>query len=242
MARTASKKRAAGEQPAGTISGTAIKSAGPIKIDLWPIERVKPYAKNPRAISDRARQKVAASIREFGFQQPIVVDTAGVIIAGHVRWMAAKILGLGHAPVIVAHLSAAKARAYRLADNRTHEETGWLDELLADELEALQEMEFDLSLTAFEGDELERLLGPVDVAGDTEAGGAGSLAERFMVPPFTVLNAREGWWQARKSAWLALGIQSELGRGENALGFSETVQMGGKVKRQRQPEPERVPA
>jgi hypothetical protein len=228
MARSRSKKRAAGDAAAPGISGRSIK------VDYWPIERVKPYAKNPRAISQAAREKVAASIREFGFQQPIVVDAAGVIIAGHTRWMAAQILKLSHVPVVVAHLTSAKARAYRIADNRTHQETDWLEDLLADELEALQDLDFDLSLTGFDDTELDRLLAPLD--GEAAAGGgAGSLAEKFMVPPFSVLNARDGWWQARKSAWLALGIQSELGRGENALGFSETVRLRGKGGKRARP-------
>lgn len=129
-----------------------------LKIEQWPISNAKPYERNPRAIPDKAIDKVAASIREFGFQQPIVVDKAGVVIAGHTRLKAAQKLGLDKVPVVVADLPEAKARAYRLADNRTHQEASWLDDMLADELKALDELDFDLSLTGFDDRELQSLL------------------------------------------------------------------------------------
>jgi hypothetical protein len=78
---------------------------------------------------------------------------------------------------------------------------------------------FDLALTGFDTLELDALLGPAGGMGGNGSG-AGSLAAQFGIPPFSVLNAREGWWQDRKRAWLALGIQSEIGRGENTLGLS----------------------
>jgi ParB-like chromosome segregation protein Spo0J len=134
------------------ISDTAIK------VEVWPTDKAIPYDKNPRAISDKAIAKVAASIREFGFQQPLVVDTAGVIIVGHTRLKAAQSLGLATVPVVVADLPAEKARAYRLADNRTHEEATWLDDLLSGELKALDALDFDLSLTGFDDRELLALL------------------------------------------------------------------------------------
>ena len=95
---------------------------------------VKPYEKNPRIIPEEAVERVAASIREFGFQQPIVVDKDGVIIVGHTRLKAAEKLGLEKVPVVVADLSPEKARAYRLADNKTNEATSWDDDLLFSEL------------------------------------------------------------------------------------------------------------
>jgi hypothetical protein len=185
------------------------------RIERWPLAKVLPYAQNPRAISDRAVSKVAVSIREFGFQQPIVVDREGVIIVGHTRRRAAELLGMETVPVIVADLSEEKARAYRLADNRTHEEADWLDDLLGDELAWLQEKEFNLDFTGFDSSELDRLIkgGSSGAGGDGAANSRNMLADKFMIPPFSVLNAREGWWQERKREWIALGIQSELGRG-----------------------------
>ena len=112
-------------------------------IEQWTIDRVVPYSRNARYISAVAVDKVAASIREFGWRQPIVVDAEGVIIAGHTRLLAAEKLGLERVPVHVASgLTAAQVRALRLADNRTHEESSWNLELLGAELLELKELDF----------------------------------------------------------------------------------------------------
>src|SRR6185503_8691385 len=104
-------------------------------IELWPIDRPIPYARNARKIPDAAVDKVAASIKEFGWRQPIVVDEQGVIIAGHTRLLAARKLGLTEVPVHVAiGLTPAQVKAYRLLDNRAHEETTWDLELLGIEM------------------------------------------------------------------------------------------------------------
>ncbi len=127
-------------------------------IDMWPIARVRPYERNPRR-NQAAVDKVAASIRVFGFRQPIVIDEAGVIIVGHTRWLAARELQLTEVPVHVAvGLTPDQARAYRLADNRLHEESEWDDALLSAELTALDASGFDLTLTGFDDAELERLV------------------------------------------------------------------------------------
>src|SRR5437762_11892201 len=100
--------------------------SGSMTVEVWPIEKLIPYARNPRQIPQIAIDKVAASIQEFGFRQPIVVDEKAVIIVGHVRLLAAQKLGLTEVPVHVATgLTAAQANAYRLADNRTNEEASW---------------------------------------------------------------------------------------------------------------------
>jgi DNA modification methylase len=139
---------------------SAKKSAqAELAIELWPIERPIPYADNPRLCPAAAIEKVAASLRSYGFRQPIVVDRKGVIIAGHTRLLAAQKLGLTEVPVHVADLAAEQARAYRLADNRTAEETGWNAELLASEIGALAEIDYDLSILGFDGDELAQILG-----------------------------------------------------------------------------------
>lgn len=128
-------------------------------LEFWPIDRPKPYPGNPRRMPDKAVAKVAASIREFGFQQPIVVDSEGVIIAGHTRLAAAKQLKLKQLPVIVASdLTAAQVKAYRLADNRVAQETSWLNDLLKFEVDELNVLEFDLSLAGFDPNELSFLL------------------------------------------------------------------------------------
>ena len=129
-----------------------------MKVEFWPTEKPQPYDKNPRVISDQAVAKVAMSLREYGFQQPIVVDAQGVIVAGHTRLRAAKSLGLKKVPVVVADLPEEKARAYRLADNRTNQEASWDDDILAEELDVLKDLGFDLSLTGFDVDEIGKLL------------------------------------------------------------------------------------
>jgi ParB-like chromosome segregation protein Spo0J len=90
------------------------------------MERITPYARNARQISPEAVEKVAASIQEFGWRQPIVVDRDGVLICGHTRLLAARKLGLSEVPVHLADtLTPAQVRAYRLLDNRSHDETRW---------------------------------------------------------------------------------------------------------------------
>ena len=122
------------------------------------IDRLKPYERNPRVAPEAAVAKVAASLAEFGWRQPIVVDEGGVIIAGHTRLLAAKRLGLARVPVhVAAGLSPAQVRAYRLADNRTAEETAWDLELLPTEIGELAGLGYDLDLLAFDGKELARL-------------------------------------------------------------------------------------
>lgn len=193
------------------------------RIEVWPIDKIKPYPNNPRTIPEKAIAKVAGSLKEFGFQKPIVVDEAGVIIAGHVLLKAAHKAGILRVPVMVSNLDEKAARAYRIADNRTSQETDWLDDLLKIELLTIDDTGFDLSALGFDDDELARLLG--EASNEAIANGTGSLADRFGIPPFSVLNAREGWWQERKRTWVALGIQSELGRGGgDKLTMSETVQ------------------
>ena len=110
-------------------------------IEQWPIERVIPYARNARTITPAAVDKVAASIQEFGWRQPIVVDAQRVIIAGHTRLLAARKLNLTEVPVHVAdNLTPAQVKAYRLMDNRSHDETSWDFELLGPELLDLQNL------------------------------------------------------------------------------------------------------
>jgi ParB-like chromosome segregation protein Spo0J len=123
-----------------------------MQIETWPIDRLIPYDKNPR-INDDAVEAVMASIREFGFRQPIVVDDDGVIIIGHTRLKAAKKLGLTEVPVHIARgLSPEKVKALRIADNKTAEIAEWNLELLPIELAELQGLDFDLGLLGFDQD------------------------------------------------------------------------------------------
>jgi ParB-like chromosome segregation protein Spo0J len=140
------------------------------KVEMWPLGRIKPYEKNPRKQSDAAVEKVAASIKEFGFNQPVVVDKGGVIVVGHKRYFAALSLGLDAAPVIKADwLTEAQAKAYRIADNRTNDETEWDEGLLAGELAGLTIAEFDLSLTGFDVSEIDRIMEADGAGGEGQA-------------------------------------------------------------------------
>jgi len=128
-----------------------------MKVELLDLKKLVPYARNPR-ITAHAVDKVAASIKEFGFRQPIVVDSEMVIIAGHVRYQAAQKLGLKKVPVHVADgLSAEQVKAYRIADNRTGEDAQWDNEMLSLELADLDNMQFDKAVLGFEAAELEQL-------------------------------------------------------------------------------------
>jgi len=130
-----------------------------VHIELWPVDRPKPYPKNARKWSAAAVDKVAASIREYGFRQPIVVDVRDVIVIGHLRQTAAKSLGLAQVPVHVARdLTPAQIRGLRLADNRTNQEASWDEDLLGPELADLDALGFDLGLTGFDVHELDKLL------------------------------------------------------------------------------------
>ena len=127
-------------------------------VELRLIDSITPYPGNPR-VNDDAVDAVAASLAEFGFRQPIVVDAEGVIIVGHTRWKAAKKLNLAKVPVHVAtDLPAEKVKAYRLADNQTATIAEWDFELLHIELKDLRQVEYDLSLLGFDEEELAKLL------------------------------------------------------------------------------------
>jgi ParB-like chromosome segregation protein Spo0J len=118
-----------------------------VKIEMVDVERVIPYARNPRKNAD-AVDKVAASLREFGFRQPIVTDENLTVIVGHTRLLAAKKLNLTQVPVHIAEgLTPAQIKAYRIADNRVGEEAEWDNALLAVEIGDLKDEGYDLSLT-----------------------------------------------------------------------------------------------
>jgi DNA modification methylase len=130
-----------------------------LQVCWWPIAKVIPYARNSRKIPERAVDKVAASIKEFGWRVPIVVDKNSVIICGHTRLLAAKKLGCHEVPVHVAdNLTPAQVKAYRLMDNRSHDESDWDLDLLGPELEELRGLDFDLSLTGFDEREIDEFL------------------------------------------------------------------------------------
>lgn len=188
------------------------------------VDDLIPYARNSRTHSPEQVAQIAASIREFGWTNPVLVDGANGIIAGHGRVLAARKLSLDEVPVIeLAHMSETQKRAYIIADNKLAEQAGWDSELLALELGDLQAEGFDLDLLGFDESELGDLLNLNDDTESAATEARATLAERFMIAPFTVLDARRGWWQERKRAWLAMGLRSEAGRDE-LLTFSQSSQ------------------
>lgn len=177
------------------------------------------YPRNSRTHSPEQLEYIAHLMREFGWTNPILVDAdKGMVIAGHGRIDAAPVAGYGEedeVPTInISGWSPEQVRAYIIADNRSAELAGWNTELLLLERNELADVGFDVALLGFSNEDIADLLDGIrEREGDNDRP-AGNLADRFGVAPFSVLNAREGWWQARKRAWLALGIRSELGRGE----------------------------
>ena len=138
-----------------------------LQVEYRPVQTLIPYARNPRTHSEAQVAKIAASIVEFGFTNPILVDGDNGIIAGHGRLAAARRLGLEQVPVIeLAHLTPSQKRALVLADNRLALDAGWDEELLALELAELSDAGYDLALTGFEGAEIDALL--ADVTLDAE--------------------------------------------------------------------------
>jgi hypothetical protein len=162
----------------------------PMALEQWPIDEVIPYGRNPRKISESAIAKVAASIQQFGWRQPIVVDAKGVIIVGHTRHAVAKVLGLESVPVMVAHdLTPAQAKAYRVADNRTGQESTWADDLLAIELADLKALDFDLSSVGFDLGELDALFGD-PVEDDLSEGWDGTYTRKIEAPIYEITGER----------------------------------------------------
>ncbi len=131
-----------------------------MQIELRPIASIKPYPGNPR-VNDAAVDAVAASIREFGWRVPVVIDADGVIVCGHTRWKAAQKLGLEQVPVHVAtDLTPEQIRAYRIADNQSATLSTWDYDLLPIELAELKDANYDLGLLGFPPDEIAELLHP----------------------------------------------------------------------------------
>ena len=160
-----------------------------------------PYARNPRTHSAHQIAQIAASIERFGFTNPVLVDDAGGIIAGHGRVAAAKSLGLAEVPTLrLSHLTEAERRAYIIADNRLAETAGWDAEILAIELEALIELDFEIELTGFEIAEVDRL-----IEGRRDPTDSDAAADQVPEPPAGPPQTRPGdLWRLGRN-WLLCG-------------------------------------
>ena len=146
-------------KPNSSIPSRSVLPVLAKRIEYWPLDKLIPYARNARTHSDEQVAQIAASIKEFGFTNPILVDTSSGILAGHGRVLASRKLNLTEVPVIVLdHLTETQRRAYMLVDNRLALSAGWDDDMLRVELEALQEAEFDLDLLGFDERELANVM------------------------------------------------------------------------------------
>jgi ParB-like chromosome segregation protein Spo0J len=153
-----------------TMPGMDKTPATKAKIETLATSSLIPYARNSRTHSEVQVGQIAASIREFGFTSPVLIDKDNTIIAGHGRVLAAQKLGLETVPCIrLAHLTPSQVRAYVIADNRLVETSTWDEKMLATELHALREGDFDLSLTGFDGAAIERFLTDAEAIVDPSA-------------------------------------------------------------------------
>src|SRR5215510_4918833 len=140
--------------PSTSMSAQALEQ----RIELWPIDRLVAYSRNPRK-NDAAVDRMCASIREFGFKIPCLVRSDGEVVDGHLRLKAARKLGISEIPVILCdEWTPAQVKAFRLMVNRSVTWAEWDEELLALELQELQGLDFDLSFTGFDTREMDELL------------------------------------------------------------------------------------
>lgn len=182
-----------------------------------------PYINNARTHSTEQIKQIAASIKEFGFTNPILLDGDNGIIAGHGRVMAAELLKMAEVPCVeLPHLTPAQKKAYILADNKLALNAGWDDELLEAELKSLEELDFDVDIVGFSDEEMSALK-------ETYVSEQhGDLSEKYGMPPFSIFDARQGSWQDRKREWLDTGMDSLKGRKES-LTYNTTGDFGEKL-------------
>jgi ParB-like chromosome segregation protein Spo0J/DNA modification methylase len=183
------------------------------------LSELKQYEFNNRKHPEEQVKRIAKSIKEFGFNQPILIDKDGEIIAGHGRYLASLSLGLEEVPCVYPEkeLSEKEIRALRVLDNKLQNDSTWDFENVSLELDWLEDSGLDLD---------EWGLGDLRIEESTEEKNieeSNTLRERFGIPPFSVFDARQGEWQERKRYWKAQGIESELGRDEDLLAYSDLM-------------------
>lgn len=180
--------------------------------DFTRVEDLRPYERNAKKHDKAQIDNVAKSIAEFGMVQPIVIDCDNNVIIGHCRLLACKKLGLEVVPTVkLEDLSPEEANKLRLLDNKLNE-SEWDFELLAEDIP-------EIDFTGYEIDwELPEIS---DTENEAEHK---SLNDSFIVPPFSILDTRQGYWQDRKKAWKDLGLKSDLGRNDNLIGGSDLPQ------------------
>jgi ParB-like chromosome segregation protein Spo0J len=186
------------------------------RLELWPLERLQPYERNARTHSERQLEQIAASIQEFGFTAPILVDGQDGILAGHGRLEAARRLGLAQVPVVVLdHLTPEQRRAYVLADNRLALQSGWDLSILEAELESLQVDGFDVDLLGFDVDELSKMLGGEFDGADDDDEGDDDVLDRGVALAIVLTPEEMNQWRQAKA---------ELGFSKDKTAFWKLVE------------------
>lgn len=197
----------------------------PLKIDYLDIKTLAPYEKNARTHSPDQVDQIAASIKEFGFTNPILIDEKNIIIAGHGRLEAAKKLGLQQVPVIaLLGLSEAQRRAYILADNRIALNAGWDENMLAAELADLQDLEYDIDLIGFSDAEIDRLLPEAAPLGSMPVLSAAPKPE-FQQITFTLHNEQAARVKAAMNLARSMGPFSSLNENGNGNAIARVCEM-----------------
>ena len=198
-----------------------------MKVEQIEIDKIIPYENNPRIISEEAVKKVQESLQNFGWQQPIVVDKNNIVIVGHTRLKAAQGLGYTHVSIYKTDLGPEKANAYRIADNKVGELSTWDEALLQIEILSLKDLGLDITMSGLDALDLDILLNGNEYESDPDR--AKNMFKKFLVPPFSILDARKGYWQKRKKFWTEdVGISSGEGRDNNLMFKSTKVSLKGK--------------
>ena len=189
------------------------------QVERWSIERLKPYANNPRLHSEADLGKIAASIRKWGWTMSVLVDEDGELISGHARVSAAMLLELKSIPVIVARgWTEEEKRAYRVTDNQLAARASWDPDLLRDELHALNFADFDLSVIGFEPDRLEAILAGLGTRGLSDPDNVPEVPDKPVTRPGDI-------WLLGKAPG-RLRRQHERGRGRGGAGRITTSPIG----------------
>ena len=200
-----------------------------------PIERLVPHPQNPNTHDDRQIKKLRHLIKTHGYSKGSVVYQLSThhILAGHGLVTALKAEGYTHVDAVELDIDDDKAKAFMIADNKIADDSVIDNTLLNNLISELSAMDVPSLDFGFDSDDLSELADRILA----DSGGLGSreddtehvkLSDRFIVPPFSVLDARAGYWQDRKRAWIALGIKSELGRGgavANGIGTGDDTEL-----------------
>ena len=189
-------------------------------------ETLVPFEKNARTHSVDQVDQIAASISQFGFTNPILIDEKNIVVAGHGRLAAAKSLGMAEVPVVVLRgfISEAQRNAYILADNKIALNAGWDENMLADALADLQDADFDLGLTGFSDEELDRLLPEAEPLGSMPVLSAANKPE-FQQITFTLHNEQAARVKAAMNLARGMGPFSALNENGNGNAIARVCEM-----------------